>query len=76
MQVEKAEIEERLGKLRSGSLKPVSLEEKAMVDAEMKAVGMCVERRARIVREMWGVIAEMVPKEQWEDMKENLGVEV
>lgn len=76
MQAEKAEIEARLVSLRSGSVKPVSREEKERVDAELRVVGRCAEVRQKIVREMWGGIAEAVPREEWADLKEDLGVEI
>jgi 26S proteasome regulatory subunit (ATPase 3-interacting protein) len=76
MQEEKSEIEGRLEKLRSATVKPVSVEEKRAVDRELRDVGRCRERRARIVKEMWGFIQEVVPKEEWDSMKEDFGVEI
>jgi 26S proteasome regulatory subunit (ATPase 3-interacting protein) len=76
MQAEKADIEARLKSLRSGSVKPVSKEEKAHVDAELRKVEKCAGARARIVKEMWGAIADAVPRDQWADLREDLGVEI
>jgi 26S proteasome regulatory subunit (ATPase 3-interacting protein) len=75
MQREKAEMEGRLEMLRGGSVKPVSKEEKGQVDAELKMVGRCKDRRARIVKEMWAVIKEALPREEWADLMEDFGVE-
>ena len=43
---------------------------------EGRMVGRCLEARVRIAREMWGIIAEATPKEEWGDLRENLGLEV
>lgn len=76
MQVEKADIEERLKGLRSGSVRPVSREEKAQVDLELRKVEKCVLARKMIVKEMWGIIAEAVPRDKCADLKEDLGVDI
>jgi hypothetical protein len=75
MHAEKADIESRLTSLRSGSVKPVSKEEKTRVDAELRKVEKCVVAREKIVKEMWSVIADAVPKEELADLKEDFGVE-
>jgi hypothetical protein len=75
MTQERMEMEQRLASLRSGSVKPVSREEKESVDREARVVGRCVVNRQRIVREMWGMIADSVPKEQWADLREDLGID-
>ena len=76
MQGEKVEVEGRLGALGSGNVRPVSREERQRVEVEGRMVGRCLEARVRIAREMWGIIAEATPKEEWGDLRENLGLEV
>lgn len=70
MEEEKAEITARLERLRSGSVKPVSVEEKEKVDRELKLCERVVLSRKRIVKEMWGGVLECLPEgTNVEDMK-------
>jgi DNA primase catalytic subunit len=76
MQAEKADIEERLRGLRSGTVKLASKDEKARVDVELRKMEKCVVVRKKIVKEMWGMIAEAVPREEKDNLKEDFGLEL
>ncbi|KIW02908.1 uncharacterized protein PV09_05956 [Verruconis gallopava] len=76
MEAEKTDIEGRLAALRSGNAKPVSREERARVDAELKMLEKCRVAREKIVRDMWDLVSDMVPKEEWEELKEDFGIEI
>ncbi|KAF2665092.1 TBPIP-domain-containing protein [Microthyrium microscopicum] len=74
---QQAELLARLGPLRAGEAAPVSKEERLAVQAEMKRWGGVVKRRKRIVKEIWGVVAETAGQEEGVDLvelKEALGV--
>ena len=56
---EKAELLNRLGPLRAGTLKPVSKSEKEDVDKQWKEWGRIVSARRRIVKELWERVLDM-----------------
>jgi len=62
MEKEKQEITARLVKLRSGDVKPVSVEEKAAVDADMRKWERIATNRAKITKEMWDSILDVLPE--------------
>ena len=76
MQARKVEMEGRLGKLRSGDVKPVSREERERVEREGRALERALGVRRGIVGEMWGAIAENSAREEWKELKEAFGLEV
>ncbi|SMQ55298.1 unnamed protein product [Zymoseptoria tritici ST99CH_3D7] len=75
LQAQKDEVEARLVKLRSGSLKPVSAEEREKIDVMYRKVGKVAKNRAKIRLELWAEVKGIVEKEKWEDLKETLGLE-
>jgi 26S proteasome regulatory subunit (ATPase 3-interacting protein) len=64
---ERTQILERLGALRSGSVQPVSKEEKDIIDKESKVWEKAVAVRKSIAEDMWGAIAEGLPGKAEED---------
>lgn len=58
LEAERAEVIARLGPLRTGSVRPISAEEKAGVDAELRKWEKMEKARAKIAKEMWGMIRE------------------
>ena len=56
---EKAELLNRLGPLRAGTLKPVCKSEKEDVDKQWKEWGRIVSARRRIVKELWERVLDM-----------------
>lgn len=75
---QKCEMEARLAKLRSGSLQPVTREERENVNRKLKSVTQVANRRRGIVKDMWGMIAESWTGEKadLQSLKEDLGVEI
>lgn len=74
---EKETITARLEKLRTGDVKPISAEEKEIVEKEMVKWKKCADNRAKIVKGMWGYVLEAVPEgADVAELKESLGVEV
>lgn len=63
MEKEKEDITARLVKLRSGDVEPVSMEENAALDADMKKWEKIATNRAKITKEMWDNILEVLPEE-------------
>jgi 26S proteasome regulatory subunit, ATPase 3, interacting protein len=62
MEAEREEILVRLTARRAGTVQPVSKEEKEEVDKQVNMWDKIVTRRTRIVRDMWGQIAEGLPE--------------
>jgi 26S proteasome regulatory subunit (ATPase 3-interacting protein) len=62
MEKEKEEATARLVKLRSGDVKPVSMEEKAAVDTDMRKWDKVAANRAKITKEMWDSILDVLPE--------------
>lgn len=58
---EKQHLLERLGPLRSGSVKPVSVVEKAVIDKAWKEWSDNARARKRICLEVWAYVTEMLP---------------
>jgi 26S proteasome regulatory subunit (ATPase 3-interacting protein) len=54
----KAQLLDRLEPLRSGTAKPVTKEERDVVNTEFKRWNRCADRRRKIVKEIWGVIQD------------------
>lgn len=63
MEKEKEEITARLAQLKSGHVEPVSREEKAAVDADMNKWEKLATSRAKITKEMWDNVLEMLPED-------------
>ena len=72
---EKAELGARLAKLTSGSVKPVSLEEREKVNVEYKKWKKTAEGRKKIRFDMWKEIEGNIEKEKVGEVKERLGLE-
>ncbi|KAL6721205.1 hypothetical protein ACLMJK_000307 [Lecanora helva] len=62
LELEKKEIVERLEKLRSGNVKPVSPEEKEAVDKEWGQWSRKAGRRKKICMELWGLCTQELPE--------------
>ncbi|KAL2356138.1 Tat binding protein 1-interacting protein-domain-containing protein [Cryomyces antarcticus] len=62
LEAEKEATLARLLSLRSGSIKPVSAEERAGVEKEWKTWEKREKVRAAIGREMWGMVCEALPR--------------
>lgn len=58
---EKQHLLERLGPLRSGSVKPISVTEKAVVDKAWKEWSENARTRKKICLEVWAYVTEMLP---------------
>jgi 26S proteasome regulatory subunit (ATPase 3-interacting protein) len=71
----KAEMEARLTKLRSGSMKPVSAEDREKIDVEHRRAAKAAKNRAKIRLELWAEAKGILEKGKWEEMKEELGLE-
>jgi 26S proteasome regulatory subunit (ATPase 3-interacting protein) len=66
----------RLGPLRSGSVRPVSLNEKKEVEAAWNKWSKCASTRKKICMEMWAQIMEVLPEgKTQEEFWEELGLE-
>lgn len=63
MDIERTEILNRLTSLRSGNVQPVSKEEKEEVDKQAKMMEKTLMKRKKIVKVMWGQVADNVPDE-------------
>ncbi len=63
MEKEKEDITARLVKLKSDHVEPVSMEEKAAVDADMKKWEKIATNRAKITSEMWDSVLEVLPED-------------
>jgi 26S proteasome regulatory subunit, ATPase 3, interacting protein len=70
LELEQEEILSRLGPLRSGSVKPVSKEEKDAVKAALKFWTGVADKRRKIAKEMWGMISESVSMGEGIDVDE------
>jgi 26S proteasome regulatory subunit (ATPase 3-interacting protein) len=61
LESERVHILERLALLRSGTVQPVSKEDKDKVDKEFKTWNKTTTNRRRIVKELWGTLADTCP---------------
>ncbi|KAK3703524.1 hypothetical protein LTR37_014371 [Vermiconidia calcicola] len=75
LEQEKDEITARLAKLRSGSIKPISLEERDKVGLEHRKWQKTSNARKKIRNELWKEIEGLTEKEKIEETKEELGLE-
>ncbi|KAL7272100.1 hypothetical protein RUND412_005110 [Rhizina undulata] len=69
LQTEIQEIESELFPLRSGSIKPVSMEDKATVDTEYVRLERLIRVRMKQFKDFWGTICDsndVNPAELWE----------
>lgn len=73
---DKKELQARLTKLRAGSVKPVSKVEKERTERELKRLQKAVRNRKKIRMELWQTIQAFAPKEQWEDIKDGLDLNI
>ena len=71
LEAEKATVEKRLGALKAGKAKKITPEERAEVERAWKVSVGTAKRREVIAREMWKVIADVVPeREMREELRE------
>lgn len=75
LEEQKTELGARLAKLKSGSVKPVSLEEREKVGAEWRKWKKTADARKKIRLEMWKEIEGAIEKEKVAETKEELGLE-
>ena len=75
LEQEKDEITARLAKLRSGSIKPISLEDRDKVGLEHRKWQKTSNARKKIRNELWKEIEGLTEKEKIEETKEELGLE-
>ncbi|KAF2211991.1 hypothetical protein CERZMDRAFT_68244 [Cercospora zeae-maydis SCOH1-5] len=75
LESEKAELQQRLAKLKSGNVKPVDPERKAQIVAAKKKWAKIVNNRKKIRKELWGMILDATEKEKVAERKEEVGIE-
>ncbi|KAJ9647086.1 hypothetical protein H2199_002072 [Coniosporium tulheliwenetii] len=75
LEAERAEVIARLGPLRTGSVRSISAEEKAGVDAELRKWEKVEKARAKIAKEMWGMIHEGLSETKAGELRERLGLD-
>ena len=75
LEKDKAELMERLKKLKSGSVKPVDPEKKARLIKECKKWSKIAMARKKIRSNLWGEIADAVGKDKEAETKEAIGIE-
>jgi 26S proteasome regulatory subunit (ATPase 3-interacting protein) len=77
LESERDKIKARLEPLKAGTVQPVSREERDQVVAEVAKWKKLVDRRKKIVKEVWGVIADGMGNAEGVDlvaMKEGFGM--
>ena len=75
LEQQKAELTARLAKLESGTVKPVSLEEREKVSTEHRKWQKTAAARKKIRMELWKEIEGQLDKEKAAETKEDLGLE-
>ncbi|KAK5126287.1 hypothetical protein LTR85_010523 [Meristemomyces frigidus] len=75
LEQERAELTARLAKLKSGNLKPVSLDEREKVNADHRKWQKTAAARKKIRHELWQELTSHIEKDKIEDTKEELGLE-
>jgi 26S proteasome regulatory subunit (ATPase 3-interacting protein) len=76
MESERTQILERLTALRSGTIQPVSKEEKEKVDRDFKMWESIAAHRKTIKEDMWAQISEGMPSStEAAALKEDLGLD-
>ena len=76
LEQQKTELNVRLAKLKSGNVKPVSLEEREKVNSEHRKWQKTANARKRIRLEVWKEIEGALDKEKVAETKEELGLEL
>lgn len=69
MATERDQIQARLEPLKAGTVKPVSREERDQVVSEVAKWKKVVEKRSRIVKDVWGVIADGMGNAEGVDLR-------
>ena len=64
LEAKRTELLARLGPLRKGDVKPVSLEEKAEVDRSWSSWKNKAGERKHIAMELWGTVTQVLPEGQ------------
>jgi 26S proteasome regulatory subunit, ATPase 3, interacting protein len=75
LEQEKTEMAARLKTLKSGSVKPVSLEERDKINSDHKKWQTAAASRKRIRADMWDMVSGTLEKDKLEETKEALGLE-
>lgn len=75
LEQERSEMAARLAKLKSGNLKPVSVEEREQVNADHRKWQRTANARKKICKELWAEITDYVGKDKMEETREALGLE-
>ena len=75
LELKVAELSERLMKLKGGTMKPVSHEEREQVSAGHRKWAKAASARQKIRKNMWADIAANLSTAQIEETKESLGLE-
>ena len=75
LEQEQAEISARLAKLKSGHVKPVSIEERGKVNADHRRWQKAASVRRKIRGDVWDAITDQLEKKDYEEVKERLGLE-
>lgn len=75
LESQKTDIEARLEKLKGGSLKPISAEEKEKVNGSHRMAVKSLEARKKIRMELWRTLEDGVGKEKAVQIKDELGLE-
>ncbi|KAF2096523.1 TBPIP-like protein [Rhizodiscina lignyota] len=76
LEAKHAEVTTRLDKLRKGDVRPISAEEKQLVEKEEKKWETVARKRKAIVKEMWTLVKDIATEtgKNLEDLKEELGL--
>lgn len=75
LEQQKAEMAARLAKLKSGNVKPVSLEERKKVNGEHRKWEKTANARKKIRIDVWQQVAGEMEKKEAAELKENLCLE-
>lgn len=77
MEAEKKQLEDRLAKLKSGSIKPIDPANRDRINKNYKRVSKQASNRKKIRKELWETVLDMCgdSKEMVEKTKEDLCVE-
>lgn len=76
LDAEKAALVARLEKLKSGSIKPVTAEEREGLKMEHAKWRKCAEARRNIRFELWEVIKGETEKDKHEELREELDLHI
>lgn len=75
LEQEKAEIAARLAKLKSGNLKPVSIEEREKINADHRKWQRTAVARKKIRKDLWAEIVDKLDKDKIDETREELDLD-